>query len=44
MQRNRGRRYYKAVDTNNRAWRMAKELMGSGLVLCTDEQKAWFDF
>lgn len=24
VQRNRGRRYYKAVDTNNRAWRMAK--------------------
>ena len=24
VQRNRGRRYYKAVDANNRAWRMAK--------------------
>lgn len=24
IQRNRGRRYYKAVDANNRAWRMAK--------------------
>ena len=26
VQRNRGRRYYKAVDTNNRAWKMAKRL------------------
>ena len=24
VQRNRSRRYYKAVDANNRAWRMAK--------------------
>lgn len=24
IQRNRGRRYYKAVDANNRAWRMAR--------------------
>lgn len=24
VQRNRGRRYYKAVDANNRAWRMAR--------------------
>ena len=24
IQRNRGRRYYKAVDANTRAWRMAK--------------------
>lgn len=24
VQHNRGRRYYKAVDANNRAWRMTK--------------------